>query len=442
MQTYCHQRNQWLALCIVICNFLFHAGLLIPLVGPSRTPIVSSARAATASATGISAYKQRNYSRAIPLLAQTLKTDPQNAEAAFYLAMAYTHLKQYSQAQKAFERAIQLLPQSSGMAKAAKNNLQYVIKKQITLASNASKANQVFKASNGSSSRDNYLTRVLHQGKVVRFSTARMPLRVYIASGQSIAGWHDSFKQSVVKAMQTWQRASRNRLRFSRTYNPENADIIVRWHKHFSDGILGLSPFQMTGNTLIQSDVNLALYFPNAQTPIPSAVMDHIALHELGHAIGLKGHSDNPNDIMYYSANPRQTGLTRRDVNTLSLLYKLGADVQNSAQTTTVRSKQSLQYFQLGVKAHQQNQFSTATKYYRRAIQLDDQQAMAKFNLGAILINTGLTQARQQQFSQARQQFQEAVTLYTQLKRLPNPPKNTDKNLLAAQKNLAVVSKK
>jgi len=53
----------------------------------------------------------------------------------------------------------------------------------------------------------------------------------------------------------------------------------------------------------------------------PSEIYETV-LHELGHALGLMGHSDDPGDIMYprHSRLPRK-GLSARDRNTLRGLY-------------------------------------------------------------------------------------------------------------------------
>ena len=48
-----------------------------------------------------------------------------------------------------------------------------------------------------------------------------------------------------------------------------------------------------------------------------------IALHEIGHALGINGHSSDSKDIMFMSVDKNQTTLSRRDVETLKALYKL-----------------------------------------------------------------------------------------------------------------------
>lgn len=48
-----------------------------------------------------------------------------------------------------------------------------------------------------------------------------------------------------------------------------------------------------------------------------------ISLHEIGHVLGLTGHTANPNDAMFYSATiaDEWRNLSARDANTMTRLY-------------------------------------------------------------------------------------------------------------------------
>lgn len=50
-----------------------------------------------------------------------------------------------------------------------------------------------------------------------------------------------------------------------------------------------------------------------------------VTLHEMGHALGLGGHSDDPRDIMYPSVRSEATGLSDADRLTLKKLYRHGS---------------------------------------------------------------------------------------------------------------------
>jgi predicted Zn-dependent protease len=355
--------------------------------------------------------------------------------------MSYARLNRYDDARKAFEYVIQTVPATHELATKSRNNINYLTKQQITLASNSGKAQQVMTTALSKSSKDNYLTHVIPGGKIVHFATNRMPLRVYIASGLNVPGWNANMKQAVTAAMQSWQSATHGKVSFAQTYTESNADIIVRWQKNFADNILGVSPFQSVGDTIIRSDITMAVYYPNSGTPIPYGELVTIATHEMGHAIGLKGHSPFPGDIMYFSSNHgnNQT-LSQRDANTIAMLYKLEADVQNNTGMSTALTKKYYQLYQQGVQAQSQNRLTEAMAYYRQAIQLNRALVEAKFNLGAMLINEGNKMVRAQNLTGAKRNFEEAKQLYTEVIQTPKPPPGSQENFKIAQNNLAVIN--
>lgn len=392
---------------------------------------------------GVSAYKAKNYNRAAQLLQGSITNQGKvNPEALFYLGLTYAQMKRYEDARKAFEYVIQLVPANHELAAKSRNNISYLTSQQIALASNSGKANQVIQTALSKTSKDNYLTHVITNGKIVHFSTQKMPLKVYISNGFNIGGWSSSMKQAVSIAMRRWQSASRGKVSFVQTTNASQADITVRWQKNFSDNILGVSPFQSVGDTIIRSDITLAVYYPNSDQPIPYNELVTIATHEMGHAIGLKGHSPYPQDVMYYStSHSGDQALSQRDINTIGMLYKLNADVQNSTSSSTAQTKKYYELYQLGVQAQKQNRIAEAMAYYRQALQMNRELEEAKFNLGALLINEGNRMVRSKQLQTARKNFEEASQLYTEISRHSNAPNGAQENLQIAKSNLSLVTK-
>ncbi len=414
--------------------------LLGSLVVLSLCPLSAFADAYT---DGVRAYNYKNYARAAQLfqtaLSQTANQD--NPDAMFYMGMSLTHLNRYDEARKAFEYVLRMVPTNHALAAKSRNNISYLTNQQITMASSSARAKQVMTTSLSNNSKGNYLTHVIPGGKIIHFSTAKMPLRVYIADGLKVPGWNVQMKQAVVSAMRAWSNATRSKVSFSQTYSENNADIIVRWEKNFSDNILGVSPFQSVGDTIIRSDISLAVYYPDSNVPIPYGELVTIATHEMGHAIGLRGHSPYPSDVMYFSSDHASNqALSARDTNTIGMLYKLDADVKNNTAMSTAQTKQYYELYQMGLKAQLGKQAPLAIEYYRKALQLNRNMMEAKFNLGAVLINEGVKMAQAKNLTGAKRNFEEATQLYTELSQAGNGPPETNDNLQLARNNLAYVN--
>lgn len=389
---------------------------------------------------GVNAYKSKNYARAAQLMQTALRMNSHNPDAVFYLGMAQVHLNQLDAARQAFELVIQMAPDSENADK-ARNNITWITKQQITLASNSTKAAQIMNYSLSRDSKQNYLTHVIPDGKVVHFAANRMPLKVYISDGIGVPGWSMSMKQAILFAMQNWSSATSGRIRFSQTYDESSADIVVHWQKNFPDNILGVSPFQAYGDKIVRSDITMAVCYPDTNKPIPAGELATIATHEMGHAIGLKGHSPYPQDIMFYSTDHNNFQKPSvRDMNTIAMLYKLDADVQNDSGMSTAMTRKYYDLYQKGYEAQTSNRAAEAIAYYRAAMAINAGLPEAKFNLGALLINEGNKMVRQNNLSGAKKNFEEATRLYSELLQLSQPPGSARENLEIAKTNLSIIN--
>lgn len=109
--------------------------------------------------------------------------------------------------------------------------------------------------------------------------------------------------------------------------------------------IAGLTSTTTSGNDIESVKIQL-LTNMNGQ-PVTKEQMYHVALHEIGHALGINGHSQDPNDIMYYSTTNAMT-LSNRDVATIKLLYS-GKAIETESQGATVNSeklREAIEYTQ------------------------------------------------------------------------------------------------
>lgn len=424
--------------------------------------------------TGKAAYQKGDYATAQRQLVQAVAQDHKNAEKAFYLGLTHARLKHYKEAQAQFEQVLKLTPPGSPLAQKAQKNMGLLTQVQMVNYSGNTRNVQTVKQAQTSGGGNNYLAQALHDGKVMHWDPKKMPLRVFITSGTGVPGWTPTMKSLVTTGMQAWQNATYNQVRFIQTTDPQKADIIVRWKKQLAHNRVGENPFEYVGSTITRSDVTIATHTPDGN-PMPLSEIQKTATHELGHAIGIQGHSPNPSDIMYYSVNPAQNGsLSMRDTTTIRMLYKMDADIKNDSNMSLAQSRQfydlvgdglkshqnqspaqalikyrealklnpndAMLYHNMGVAYAQLKQDAEAMNAFRKAVQLDKNRVESRYALARLVMDRGVSRARSNQLSAARSDFQEAVQLLEQVSASPAAPSDAKKNLAIARKNLTLTS--
>ncbi|MYG07141.1 tetratricopeptide repeat protein [Candidatus Poribacteria bacterium] len=187
------------------------------------------------------------------------------------------------------------------------------------------------------------------EGRITRFT--QMPIRVHISPTLRPLPYLTAIRY----AMNTWESATNGKIRFQETETPEQADIHVNptysGRLAFLDTRLGSAKLtRLSQDTSTVSGTNPHVQKDNTTrsqntvgggSPAPSidftveivlvlegdgtigelseAEMRTVCLHELGHAIGLWGHSPDTDDVCHATATAQHP--TPRDVNTLLKVY-------------------------------------------------------------------------------------------------------------------------
>lgn len=197
-------------------------------------------------------------------------------------------------------------------------------------------------ASQGTGSDYMPVLRSASKGRTIRFS--KMPVPVFID-----ASVQPDMMSACLSALYMWEFRTHGFIRFVQTQNPENARIKVLLRHH------GFKP----GGTPQGAVTHLDWYLKRNLQPgyggsdnnddsqyfVPPQVIDinldvaqdrepatrpllikNITAHELGHALGLLGHSPVKSDLLYKDTD-EYSRLSERDLNTLNRLYQQKVDI-------------------------------------------------------------------------------------------------------------------
>lgn len=145
------------------------------------------------------------------------------------------------------------------------------------------------------------------------------PIKVWIGSGAGIRGWSDTFPARVRDAFEEWSDLGIP-VRFQFVTDSADADVHVAWIDHFDTPISGKTLWARDRSWwIVNANITLALHH-NAGEALDDSSVKAIALHEVGHLLGLD-HTNDTTDIM--TARVRVRDLSNADRATMKLLYTL-----------------------------------------------------------------------------------------------------------------------
>lgn len=390
-------------------------------------------------------YKKQDFVKAHKSLQKAYSLNKYNKDIRYYYAKTLTNLTPNLTVQKAvFELATSKQEDSA----------QQVAENQISLW----RSNVLRKIG------DNYIEQVPFDKGVLRWDESRFPLKIIInnQSGQELPPY---YLEEITKAFEQWQTSS-GFITFATTQKIHNADIIINIEPTPSDMcseknckyVVGFTTPSIKGENL--KNMTITLYTKDAYNNFFSdKELYNTILHEIGHALGIMGHSYSTEDLMYMATDnsdgffaPYRSSfqyLSQQDLNTVRLLYKLIPDICNtpinkldikgkiyapiilgtSEEISSRKIKEAKNYIKnapnlpggyidLGIAYAELNKYGDAKRAMKKALELaksNDDKYLIYYNLSVINMNSNnledaLTNAENARLISENEDVKELIT--------------------------------
>ena len=187
---------------------------------------------------------------------------------------------------------------------------------------------------------DNYIEQATYDKNLLRWDINTFPLKVLIEVPISTP---DYYRDEIEKAFNEWASIT-GFLKFE-FIEKGKADIIVKFNPLpedvCEDGIckyvVAYTEPKISGKVL--KSMTITMYDKDANgNYFSDKELYNTTLHEIGHALGIMGHSYSSDDLMYMSSEHGDNitryrrdfqYLSQEDLNTINLLYRLIPDISN-----------------------------------------------------------------------------------------------------------------
>jgi len=299
---------------------------------------------------GVLYFYQGDYIHALVPLRTAVSQNQQNVNARYYLAETLRQIGHTNEAQSQYLKIMQIAPTSQSAKLATKGLVSIRTQakglngghwKLATTSSEETGLNDRYTGPIGEGST--FIKQAIGVNGVVRWSLLK-PVSVWIERNPNgVRNIQPGFEKQILSALDQWRQALGQQIVFETQSTPENAQIQISWSNsidtqgHSGDGgtsyTAGLTVPDIRDNQLRAMHVTLATYdiLGNAQQ---EETIFAVSLHEMGHALGLLGHSENPDDVMFVR-NHKVAKLSGGDIRTIRTLYSMPADVSNMTSSAS-----------------------------------------------------------------------------------------------------------
>ncbi|CAN5541157.1 hypothetical protein BH11CYA1_BH11CYA1_15130 [soil metagenome] len=238
-----------------------------------------------------------------------------------------------------------------------------------------------------------YIKDAVSQG-LFRWPVKRFPLKVYIAPAELLKSYRPEYEEAVRQAIDDWDKATLGQVGLKIIDSADDTDITAIFvddlHAPALQAEAGKAQLVSNMQGVNKSIVQLLTISPFPDQRMTKDFMHMIALHEIGHALGLTSHSPYEEDVMF-PALANQRGITSRDVTTLYKLYGLNGFVALASDSAALTDKGKIQLlFAEASNAKDNNDSAKALQLFEQVLKIDSTNKNGRMLIACELNNMGL----------------------------------------------------
>lgn len=181
---------------------------------------------------------------------------------------------------------------------------------------------------------ENFISNAVYNQKVMRWSSSPISYKF-----ENIKDAPEYFAREIENAFTEWEKVTEHRFMFIE--NEQNPNIIIRFESNNPTSedrqkfVVAYTVPEINADILKNMEIVFYTKDPLGNNFTNNQVYN-TALHEIFHALGFMGHSNDKNHIMYLTKDSNTHGntlketITQADINTITLLYKIKPQITNT----------------------------------------------------------------------------------------------------------------